>query len=396
MSPARHVAGHVDAGFEPVAEAFALAVPPGSSGAALAAVVNGKTVLDVWAGTRDDDGAPWQEDTAAVVFSGTKGLVAAAVLLLYDRGLLAPAWPVSRVWPEFARAGKEFVTVGDVLAHTAGVPGLSLQLTMADLADSERIFAALADQEPITPVGAPSYHARTYGWLVDALVRRTDGRSVAKFLADEIAEPLGLNAWIGVPDEALDRVASIRRAPDYRLSAYADPGAGGSPDPRLDLVYGNPSITDLDWNSREVLQLEIPAANGVATARSMARLYGCLAAGGSIDGQRLFQPATIAAAATERSLGPDPLSGRLLRFGTGFELAGTPSALGPAPDAFGHTGAGGSSHGAWPGLATGFSLVVSQLQTESTDGRARSVLAALYAAVAGPGISRRRSTWQPK
>ena len=379
------VEGDVAPGYEPVAEAFAAAVPADGPGGALAAVVDGVPVVDVWAGTRDDAGSPWLADTAAVVFSGTKGVVATAVLVLLERGQLDLSWPVRRLWPEFAAAGKSGILIGDVLGHTAGLPGLAWPLDARDLTDPERNFAALAGQAPITPIGTPSYHALTYGWLVDALVRRSDGRTLGRFVAEELAQPLGLDLWIGLPESALDRVATIRPAPDYALSAFAD---SATPGPRLALVYGSPPVRMAEWNTPPFLRAEIPAANGVATARALARLYGCLAAGGRIDGIRLLKPETVAAGAIERSSGPDPLTGRMLRFGTGFELAGTPSSLGPADDAFGHTGAGGSSHGAWPGLATGFSFVVSQMRTETRDGRAAAVLAALRAAVQKVGQNR--------
>lgn len=367
--------GEVAPGFGPVADAFAAAVDPTGPGAALAAVLDGQPVVDLWAGTRDAAGTPWQPDTAAVVFSGTKGVVATAVLLLLERGQLDLDWPVARVWPEFAAAGKESVRVADVLAHTAGLPGLTVRVAAGDLLRPERLAQLLAAQEPITPVGAPTYHALTFGWLVDALVRRADGRPVGQLMAEEIAGPLGLDLWLGVPATVHPRVARLVSAPGYQLSALADNPA---PDPRLDLVYGNPALADLDWTAPEVLAAGVPAAGAASTARGMARLYGVLATGGGT----LLRPDTVAAGVAERSRGPDVLSGRPLRFGAGYELAGTPSNLGPAPDAFGHTGAGGSSHGAWPSLGLGFSLVVSELRTESADDRARSVLAALHAAAA--------------
>lgn len=378
MTPAGPPAGHLEPGFGPVADTFAASVDPAGPGAALAVVVEGRPVVDLWAGTRDDAGSPWREHTCCLVFSGTKGVTATAVLLLVERGLLDLSWPVARLWPEFAAGGKGAVLVRDVLAHTAGLPGISERLEPADLGRPERIDDLLARQRPITAVGVPTYHAMTFGWLVDALVRRTDGRSVAQVVAADIVRPLGLDLWIGVPDDVLDRVATLRVAADFEVAALA---GNGQPDPRLRLVYGNPPLVDLDWGSASVLQAGIPSANGVTTARSMARLYGCLALGGAIDGHRLLESATVTAAAAELSAGPDPLSGRPLRFGAGFELAGTPSVLGPAADAFGHTGSGGSSHGAWPALRTGFSLVVSELRPEARDHRAGAVLAALHRVV---------------
>jgi CubicO group peptidase (beta-lactamase class C family) len=201
-------------------------------------------------------------------------------------------------------------------------------------------------------------------------------------VAQDVAAPLGLDAWIGVPAAVLPRVAEVERAADYQLAALID---ATDPEPLLELVYGNPPGLLASWNEPAVLRAEVPGANGVATARSMARLYGCLAAGGSLDGVRLLAPATIELGRRERSRGADALSGRPLRFGAGFELSGTPSQLGPASDAFGHTGSGGSSHGAWPGLRTGFSFTVAELRPEPSDLRAERLLAALFAAVTGAG-----------
>jgi CubicO group peptidase (beta-lactamase class C family) len=269
--------------------------------------------------------------------------------------------------------------VADIVAHAAGVPGIVVPVTVDDLADPPKIEALLAAQEPIVPLGRPSYHALTYGWLCDALVRRVDGRSVGRFVADEIAGPLGLDLSIGTPPERAARAAALRPVPTYALSAFLEEG---EPDPRLGYVYGNPPVPGR-ISDPALLGYEVPGANAVTNARAMARLYGALARGGEIDGVRLLREDTVALGRQQLSAGADPLTGRALRFGVGFELAPNPSALGPAPDAFGHTGAGGSSHGAWPGLRTGFSFAMTELRPENDDGRARRLLAALHEVVAG-------------
>jgi CubicO group peptidase (beta-lactamase class C family) len=365
------IEGLVEPGFGPVADALASAVPPDAPGAALAAVVDGRVVLDCYAGLAAP-GRPWSADTICVIFSGTKGVVATAMLALVERGAFGLDQPVADFWPEFAANGKGAITVGDVLSHRAGLPGISAPASFGDVAHPERLEAMLAAQAPITPVGTPSYHAITYGWLCDGIARHTDGRRIAQVVADEVVAPLGMDFRIGTATADLPRVARLVRAPDFQLSALSD---NADPDPRLELVYGNPELPG--WNDPSVLQLEIPGGNGVGTAGALARMYGCLAGGGA----PILRPETVAAGTAERSLGDDPLSGRLLRFGAGFELHGTPSRLGPAADAFGHTGSGGSTHGAWPSLRTGFSLIVAELRTESSDGRAPAVLDALHRAV---------------
>jgi CubicO group peptidase (beta-lactamase class C family) len=372
------VRGTVAAGFEAVREAFATNLGDrGDGGCALAAVRDGRTVVDLWGGSADGAGRDWEAGTAAVVFSGSKGVVATLLLVLVDRGRLDPRARVAEVWPEFATAGKEEVTLGMLFAHAGGVPGVAEPLTVDDLADPSRIAWALAAQAPLVDPGTPSYHAITYGWLAAEVVRRLDGRSVGRLLADELAGPLGLDLAIGVgPDHPLaSRRATLRPAPEYRLSAYLD----DDPDPRLALVYGNPPLQIASWNDPPLVAIEAPAVNAVATARALAGLYGRLVA----PDDPLVSPGSLRLAGSEASAGDDPLSGRPLRFGpTGYELAGTPSELGPPADALGHTGTGGTSHGAWPSLRTGFSYVTADLRPENADGRAGAMLAALHEAVA--------------
>ena len=369
--------GEVASGFERVAEVFSENFRDRrDSGSAFAAMIDGELVVDLWGGVADDRYATlWTGDTLSVLHSGTKGIVATALLMLVERGLLDLNEPVARYWPEFACAGKESVTVATLGAHAAGLPGIEGDVALDDLAHPAGLAARLAAQAPMIELGHPSYHAFTFGWLCDELVRRVDGRTVGRFVADEIATPLGLDIRIGLDpaDPLAVRVSYLRRSDDYQLSAFLGP----NPDPCLAKVYGaaQGAITSMD--DPVVLALEIPAANGVASARAMASLYGALVSG------RIVSQSTLAIGTALASAGDDPLTGRPLRFGpTGYELAHTPSALGPPDDAFGHTGAGGSSHGAWPSLRTGFSFSTNMLRPENADGRARALLDALHAAVA--------------
>jgi CubicO group peptidase (beta-lactamase class C family) len=372
------VQGTVAPGFESVGDAFERNVlERADGGCALAAVVDGLTVVDLWGGSADAAGRPWQRDTAAVVFSGSKGVVATLLLLLCQRRLLEPTAPVADLWPEFGVAGKDGITVAQLFAHAGGVPGLLEPIDRSQLAHPDQLAARIAAEPPLTEPGRPCYHALTYGWLAAELVRRVDGRSIGRMLADELAEPLGLDIAIGVdPSSPLAAgMATVRAAPDFALSAYLS----DDPDPRLSLVYGNPPLAPEAWNDPGLLALEVPAVNAVATARSLAVLYGSLVR----SEDPLVRPETLATGRSEASRGDDALSGRPLRFGpTGYELAGTPSELGPPRDAFGHTGAGGGSHGAWPSLRTGFSYVTADLRPENADGRAHDLLRALHTAIA--------------
>ncbi len=373
--------GTAAVGFDHVAEVFAENFSGRrDTGSAFAAVLDGKLVVDLWGGVADErNGAAWHGDTVTVLHSGTKGLVAAALLVLVDRGQLDLQRPVTSYWPEFGVAGKSDITVATLAAHAAGLPGLEGQpLSIDDLRSPPLIAARLAAQSPMVPVGQPCYHALTFGWLCDELVRRIDGRSVGQFFADEIAVPYNLDIRLGLTssDPLAARVSYLTRADDYQLTAFLVP----NPDPRLALVYGAARDAFTRIDDPAVLALEIPAANAVASARAMATLYSLLAS------NTLIRAPTMLTGRSLESAGDDPLTGRPLRFGpTGFELAHTPSALGPGDDAFGHTGAGGSSHGAWPGLRVGFSYSTNMLQPENNDGRARALLDALHDAAQAAG-----------
>jgi len=360
------VTGVVEPGYEPVRAAFAASVD--GSPCAFAASVDGRLVCDLHA-------AGFGPDAATVLYSGTKGVAATALLLLVDDGALDLDAPVAAVWPEFAAAGKAGIPVATLLAHAAGLPAVERPLERRDLAGAESLAAALAAQAPMFPPGVPSYHAVTWGWLAGEVALRACGRTLGAVVRDRVAEPLGLDLRLGLPagDPLAARLVRPRRAPDYRLTAFM----AEEPDPRLERVYGNPPVPIDAWADPDLQSIEAPAVNGVATARAMATLYGAVACG------RVLRPETLARAGQTAAEGHDPLTGRRLRYGpSGYELAGTPSELGPAEDAIGHTGAGGGAHGAWPGLRTGFSFLPVELRSQDGDRRAADVLAALHGVVA--------------
>jgi CubicO group peptidase (beta-lactamase class C family) len=369
--------GRVASGYEGVAEAFAATLDGSRGGAAFAAVVDGELVVDLWGGSADEEAETcWGERTIALLFSGTKGVVATCMLVLVERGLLDLDAPVAGYWPEFGAAGKENVLVRHVLAHTAGVPGLRASFTPDDVLDRERMTAALAAEPPFWPPGTRlAYHALTFGWLCGELIRRVDGRGAGRFLADEIAAPLGLDLWIGLPPELEPAVATLVRAPDWGITYL-----GQGPEPLLTALYGD-LHSGFRWNEPAFHRVEIPAANGIGTARSLARLYGCLAHGGELEGVRLLSPATAELAHRELSRDLCAVTRRPYAYGAGFELQTELRRFGPVPDAFGHTGSGGSTHGAWPSRRVGFSYLMSELRPESRDDRGPSVLRALHDAI---------------
>jgi len=357
--------GHVHPEFADVARAFRRILPrrePG--GAALAVYHGGEKVVDVWGGSRGD-GHDWAEDTLSISFSTTKGLASTLLHVYADRGLVDYDAPVARYWPEFAQAGKEAVTVRQVLSHEAGLYAIVDMVEHAsEMLDWEAMTARLAAATPRhAPGRAHGYHALTYGWLVGEIARRVaGGKDFAELVADEVAGPLGLDGlYCGVPPDELHRCAPLRAA----AMAGRRPGAGDAArrltdraarlqrwlralgvryDPRETLAaLVPPGMDDIDWNGEAFRRASIPAANGMFTARSLARMYACLAAGGGLDGVRLVSPETVRAAATMQNRGVGRVIPISMRWRLGYHRVFT--TRGRAPKAFGHFGFGGS--GAW-------------------------------------------------
>lgn len=377
------VSGSVSPGYETVAQRFAENFDfHGERGAACAVTVDGRPVVDLWGGVADSrNGRPWERDTLQLIFSGTKGLVALCMLMLIDRGLLRIDKPVSRYWPEFGVGGKGVVTVEEVLSHQCRLPGLEQPATVEDILDPIEMGARLARQElDRDPRAGTTYHAMTYGWLCAELIRRVDGRSVGEFFDQEVAQPLALEIWIGCPESQLDRVARLEHAADWQGLSSDD-----ASDPLMHRVMNNPPLMgpDLFWNDRELLMAQVPGGNAVATARSMARLYGCLAMGGELEGVRVVSEAVLRTAGIVRTRRLDPLQDWYPHaFGLGFQLENGLSIFGPPGDSFGHPGMGGSVHGAWPGLRVGFSYAMNQMRNSQwVDPRSAIVLRAVHDSV---------------
>ncbi|MEV7006555.1 serine hydrolase domain-containing protein [Streptosporangium sp. NPDC051022] len=385
MSTSPQIGGFTAPGFEGVAAAFERNFTErGEVGAAFSAVLDGEVVVDLWGGTADPvTGRPWESDTLQLVFSGAKGLIATCVLMLAERGRIDLEAPVADYWPEFAAHGKGGTTVVEMLSHRARLPGVRTPLAPEDLADSVRLAALLAAQEPEDdPRGAYIYHPLTYGWLADGLVRRVDGRGVGRFFAEEIAAPLGLEVWIGVPPEHEGRVSRLTLAD----GVGAEPGRERTGDPLADRVQANPPLLlrggDLYWNTPLARRSPPPGAGAVVTARSMARFYGALARGGELDGVRIIERATLDLGRAERVKGIEPLWGAPMAYGAGYELQAGLNVFGRPADAYGHAGMGGSRHAAWPGHGLGFSYAMNQLRGDAPDLRSQSLLNALEDALA--------------
>ncbi|HWM04120.1 MAG TPA: serine hydrolase domain-containing protein [Actinophytocola sp.] len=354
--------GWTAAGFEGVAEAFARNFAErGELGAAFAAYQDGELVVDLWGGTADrTTGRAWDRDTVQLMFSGTKGLASACVLLLVQRGQVLLDDPLGRYWPEFG-AGE--TTIAEVLSHQARLPWV--EAGYADLLDHDVMAAHLAAQAPATdPRAAFMYHAITWGWLVDELIRRVDGRTAGQFFADEFAAPLELEVWIGLPDELHWR-ATTMVAPDGVLvdEPQTDPLLRLNRNPLW--VPGAEKI----WNSPEYRSAGLAAVGGFATARGMARFYA------SLLGDGVLTPETVELGLQEIRRGVEPTWKGEMAYGAGFELAASGNFGGPA-DAFGHGGAGGSRHGAWPARGIAFSYLMNEVRA-APDGRPLDLLTAL-------------------
>lgn len=390
------IRGTVADGFEPVRAAFeANFQHHGELGAGVAVYVDGELVVDLVGGLANaEEGTPYAHDTLQLVFSTTKGAAAMCAHLLAQRGELDLEAPVTDVWPEYGAAGKDATTVAMLLDHQAGVPVVDDPPSLEEVLRVEPIVEALAAQAPLwEPGSGHGYHALTYGWLVGEVVRRVDGRSLGRFFAKEIAEPLGIDFWIGLPDEEQQRVAPLvatrPSAADFdplsldpevlpllqdMAAAFLDPRSTTNRALMLDgrFLLG---AGQLAWNRPDVRASEIPAANGVTTARSLAKLYAaCI---GEVDGVRLLDEGTLATATTERSSGPDRVLIVPTRFGLGFMLPSTFSPL-MGGRSFGHPGAGGSLGFGDPEHGVGFGYVMTKMSAGlSNDPRTRGLIDAL-------------------
>ncbi|MET4662265.1 CubicO group peptidase (beta-lactamase class C family) [Streptomyces sp. PvP037] len=384
------VHGTVAGGFEPVGEAFARNFGTlGDRGAAVAVYRDGRRVVDLWAGVKDVDGPePWRRDTAQVVRSATKGVAAAVLLVLHQRGELDLDAPVGHYWPGFKAHGKERLLVRHVLNHRAGLPVLDDPLTPAEAADPPRAAEAVAAQAPAWEPGTDhGYHALTYGWLVDELVRRVTGRGCGEWIASEIAAPLGLDLWVGLPDEQAHRVGTVGRIEGPEPSGVLR----ARPKRSVTDAYADPAsltrrtfaaITPFpDHNDPAFRAAALPAANGIATADGLARFYASLI--GRVDGVRLLEAATVEAARAEESAGPDRVLVVGTRFGLGYMLHGSASPF-LAPGSFGHPGRGGSLGFADPESGIAFGYVTNGFRrTVTADPRAQALIRAVRAALGG-------------
>ena len=388
--------GEVARGFEHVREAFESgATDLGRGGGAFCAYVDGQKVVDLWGG-ECAPGKPWERETRAVLMSSTKGPAALTMLLLADRGELDPERLVVDYWREFGAEGKDRIRVAELLDHSAGVvtfPAYAnlLQWNGEGWGDVEEITRRLERARPVWEPGTRhGYHALTCGWLWGELVRRLTGSTLGDLFRKEIALPLGLELEIGTsPDTPVARITDFdldglppeaRELIEPLLASARDASTvAGQAFIARDGVGILDTIAEL-MNKPAVRAVEIPAGNGTATARGLARMYAALAHGGELDGVRLCAPGTIERFTTERRTEQDVVLGLPVSRGLGFWLNRLPGTLGnrmgPNDEAFGHGGAGGQIGFADPVRNVSVGFVRSQLSMLPTFSDA--LLAALY------------------
>lgn len=389
-----NVGGEVATGWEAVREAFAANLDSGEeTGCAVSVYHRGDKVVDLWGGHFDVTAStPYESDTLQLVFSTTKGITAIAVAMCVERGLLSYSEKVSAYWPEFAVHGKGDATVAQLLSHQCGLYTVDGEISLADALDWATITSRLADTAPRWSIGTQhGYHALTYGWLAGELVRRVDpkNRSIGEFVRDEIVSPVGAELWIGLPEDQEHRVSP--------MIGGLNPGGGDDVDPAVKAMLeqfmgpdspGGQALSlngafsvDGAFNRRDVHAAEIPAANGITNARSLARIYAATI--GEVDGVRLLAPETVDTARVTVTPANEPDTCLIMptTFGMGFMTHGqfTPYA---GPGSFGHPGAGGSVAFAQPERELAFAYVMNRMAENLANDRRAQALTDAAAACA--------------
>lgn len=391
--PSTAIHGFVAPGFEPLREAFeANFAEHADTGGACCLYLDGEPVVDLWGGVASlEDGRPWTRDTVQLVFSATKGVTAVCAHLLVERGELDLDRPIATYWPEFAANGKGDIPVRWALSHKAGLAAVDGDLTLDDVLAWDPVVAAIAAQRPNwQPGSAHGYHARSFGWIVGEVIRRITGRTVGEFLAAEVAGPLGIDLWIGLPKEEQDRCAKII------------PPSGGLPS--LTSLLGANSLTsrvmsgpsglfayDEMWNRPDILAAEMPSSNGVTNARALAALYASLI--GEVEGRRLLREETVEAARTAHAVGADKVLFIPSTYGLGFML---PPSLAPGcgPQSFGHPGAGGTLAFADPEARLALGFVTTKMRFDLTgDPRGAGLVDGVYRSLRRRAPTAHRREW---
>ncbi|MFL6542573.1 MAG: serine hydrolase domain-containing protein [Chthoniobacterales bacterium] len=339
----------------------------GELGAAVSIWRNGEPLLELHGGFRDTGRERlWTDDTIVLVWSATKGIGSACLLHVLQEHGIDLHQRVAEFWPEFAQNGKGDITIAQMVSHQAGLPAIDAPVSIFDY---DAVIAALARQKPLwTPGAAHGYHARTFGFLIDELVRRITGVRIATYWREVFAEPLQLDFWIGLPGELNDRCATIYAAksanPPEPAAFYRKLAQAGTLQRKtFTSPAGLESISAM--NTAEMRALKNVAFSGIGSASALAKFYGMLANGGEIGARRFFHAKTIAQMSTSLVSGTDCIFEIPTSFSAGFmkdSAAANRRIFGPSADAFGHPGAGGSNAFADPENRIAFAYVMNQME----------------------------------
>ncbi len=356
--------GYLDPRFAPVAEAFMAGFSAGRDvGAAVAVTVAGDLMVDLWHGHADRrKERPWQRDTLVCMFSVTKAMASVCLLQAVERGLIDLDTPVSCYWPEFASSGKESISLRQLMCHQAGLVGFHHPVDRDILYDWPRFTRALEAEWPWwEPGSSHGYHARTFGFLLGEVLRRSSGRGIGAWFASEVAAPLGLDFKIGLPESDLPRCADILpariragEAGDRAPAMEAMMRDFGNPATPTGAAFQNPAMGAGYMNTPAFRRAEIPAANGHGTARAAARMYDQLGT--------LISPDLLRQATSTHSIGPDQVLKSNTHFGLGFMLYHEDTPIGIRPGSYGHAGAGGSMAFHDPELKLSFCFAMNQME----------------------------------
>jgi CubicO group peptidase (beta-lactamase class C family) len=364
------ITGSVAAGWEPVRDVFVENfASQGEVGAAVSIFHRGECVVDLIGGFTDkSDAVPYSKDTLQLVFSTTKGVAAIALAMLVDRGLVDYDDLVVDHWPEFGQHGKDQATIAQLVSHQCGLYAVDGPLTIEEALDWNTITSRLAATAPRWPIGtAHGYHALTYGWLIGEVIRRVDGRSPGRFVQEEIAGPLGVEMYIGLPAEHEPRVSDVTTQRSTKKESKVDPKVAamiekfmGPGTPAHDALSLGGVFGDGAFNQPRVRAAEIPAANGISNARSLATIYAATMQ--EINGTHLLSSAVRDRAT--RTVTPENEPDKCLilgtTFGMGFMTSG-PFVPMAGPGSFGHPGAGGSVAFAQPSRDMAFAYVMNAM-----------------------------------
>jgi CubicO group peptidase (beta-lactamase class C family) len=381
------ITGDVAPGWEAVADVLGESIESGEDvGASVAVYHRGERVVDIAGGSFTPEGGAYDRDTLQLVFSTTKGITSLALAMCVQRGLLRYDEQVTTYWPEFAAEGKGDATVAQLISHQCGLITVD-GITLAEALDWDTVTSRLADTKPEWEIGSGhGYHAVTFGWLAGELVRRVDGRSLGQFVAEEIVAPLGVQLWIGLPEEQEPRVSPIigGLVPDDldpAVKAMVELMMGPATRGGRALSLSGAFSVDGAWNRRDVHAAQIPAANAITNAASLAKIYAATLA--PVDGVQLLDAPTRDIARTQVTpAGEQDLCLMVgTTFGQGFMVHG-PLTVYAGPGSFGHPGAGGSVAFAQPERELGFAYVMNKMATNlAGDSRAQRLIEATTAII---------------